>query len=94
MHATKKPWLAFLLSFVLPGAGLCYADKWGWGVVNFVVVQIALLMALNGPVDSPVYEYFHYLVLILSAGSAGVAHAVTAQLTRRHSVSVQSPEHS
>lgn len=33
----KKPWLAFLLSFLIAGAGFGYLGKWSWAVINFVV---------------------------------------------------------
>ena len=34
----KKPWLAFLLNFLLAGAGLAYLRLWLWAVVNLVGV--------------------------------------------------------
>jgi len=37
----KKPWLAFLLSFLLVGAGLAYLGKWGWAAINFFGVIAA-----------------------------------------------------
>lgn len=36
----KRPKVAFWLSFLLPGAGLCYVGQWGWGVLNFVGVLV------------------------------------------------------
>ncbi len=33
----KKPWLAFLLNFLLAGAGLAYLRLWLWAVVNLLV---------------------------------------------------------
>jgi hypothetical protein len=30
----KKPWLAFLLNFILPGAGFAYLGKWAWAAIN------------------------------------------------------------
>jgi hypothetical protein len=32
----KKPWVAFLLSILLTGAGLAYLGKWGWAVLNLL----------------------------------------------------------
>jgi hypothetical protein len=32
----KKPWVAFLLSIFLTGAGLAYLGKWGWAVLNLL----------------------------------------------------------
>ncbi len=31
----KKPWLAFLLNFLLSGAGFLYLRKWKWAAINF-----------------------------------------------------------
>ena len=31
----KKPWLAFLLSFLIAGAGFVYLGKWTWALLNF-----------------------------------------------------------
>ena len=76
MQTTKKPWLAFVLSLVLPGAGLCYLDRWGWGLVNFLIVQAILLAIVLLPLGSQVYESFHYVLLVLAAGSAGLAHSL------------------
>jgi hypothetical protein len=33
----KKPWLAFILNFLLAGAGLAYLGMWLWGIVNLLV---------------------------------------------------------
>lgn len=83
MNTAKKPWVAFVLSLVLPGAGLCYLEKWRWGILNFVVVQAILLSMVLAPLGMEVYEYFHYVLLVLAAGSAGVAHAVATQSPNR-----------
>ncbi len=49
----KKPWVAFLLNFLLPGAGLAYLGKWGWAVLNFAAVLIlAFILASAVPPDS------------------------------------------
>ena len=52
----KKPWVAFLLSILLTGAGLAYLGKWGWAVLNFVVaLAIGITVALTFPdASSPV----------------------------------------
>jgi hypothetical protein len=36
----KKPWLAFILNFLLAGAGLAYLGMWAWGVVNLIGVVL------------------------------------------------------
>jgi hypothetical protein len=83
-HA-KKPWIAFVLSLILPGAGLCYLDKWFWGMLNFLIVQAVLLGIVLLPVGQQIYESFHYVLLVLAAASAGVAHAVATQMLQRAS---------
>jgi hypothetical protein len=52
----KKPWVAFLLSILLTGAGLAYLGKWGWAVLNLVVaLAIGITVALTFPdASSPV----------------------------------------
>jgi len=52
----KKPWVAFLLSILLTGAGLAYLGKWGWAALNFVgALGIGILVALTFPdASSPV----------------------------------------
>jgi hypothetical protein len=30
----KKPWLAFLLNFLISGAGFAYLGKWAWAAIN------------------------------------------------------------
>ena len=53
MLRLKKPWLAFLLSFLLPGAGLWYLGKWKWGFYNLdLVIAIAGVTTILWP-DSP-----------------------------------------
>src|ERR1051325_11905802 len=50
MTTQKKPWVAFLLSILLTGAGLAYLGKWGWAVLNFVVaLGIGILVAFTFP---------------------------------------------
>ena len=52
----KKPWVAFLLSILLTGAGLAYLGKWGWAVLNLVAaLGIGILVAFTLPdASSPV----------------------------------------
>jgi hypothetical protein len=71
----KKPWLAFVFSLLIPGAGLAYLGKWKWALLNFVLVQVPILLIVLKPIPS-LNEHIHYILLALAAGSAGVAHAV------------------
>lgn len=46
----KKPWLAFLLSFLIVGAGFAYLGKWGLAAANFfIAVAIGVVLALFSP---------------------------------------------
>jgi len=81
----KHPGLAFLLSFIIPGAGLWYVGKPGWGLINLLVVMfggIGLLFMFPAEI---IENYFHYLALFCAAGSGGVAHSVALRQTKSHS---------
>jgi hypothetical protein len=41
----KKPILAFILSILLPGAGLAYLGKWLWALYNLAGVVVVNLLA-------------------------------------------------
>ena len=43
----KKPWVAFLLSILLTGAGLAYLGKWGWAVLNLAAAIVIAIIAVN-----------------------------------------------
>jgi membrane protein implicated in regulation of membrane protease activity len=46
----KKPWLAFLLSFLIVGAGFAYLGKWGLAVANFLAaIIIGVCLAVFSP---------------------------------------------
>jgi hypothetical protein len=46
----KKPWLAFLLSFLIVGAGLAYLGKWGLAAANFfVAIAIGVILVIISP---------------------------------------------
>lgn len=74
----KKPWLAFLFSFFLPGAGLWYLGKTWPGIVNLLVVlAIGLLCAFLLPEE--VFEkYRNFITMGCAGGSGGLAQAIAA----------------
>ena len=46
----KKPWIAFLLSFLLAGAGFAYLGKWTWAILNLAgAIAIGLLVYRFSP---------------------------------------------
>ena len=78
----KHPWLAFVLSAVLPGAGLAYLGKWRGALVNFAVaLAIPVLFLLVMPEE--ITERIHYLILTIAVGSGAWAHAAAAQRSER-----------
>jgi hypothetical protein len=41
----KKPWIAFLLNFLVAGAGFAYLGKWAWAGINFAAaIAIGLIV--------------------------------------------------
>lgn len=71
----KRTLIATMLSFFVPGAGLCYVGRWRSGIVNLILVT-ATLLAIYFAATNWFNDYVHYLLLIGMAGSAGAAHAV------------------
>ena len=70
----KSGRLAFLYSFVLPGAGLVYLGKWRAGAVNLAIAILLPVLAVYAMPDGFV-DHIHYLLLVIAAGSGAFAHA-------------------
>ena len=46
----KRPWIAFLLSFLVAGAGFAYLGKWTWAILNFAAaIAVGLLVYRFSP---------------------------------------------
>jgi hypothetical protein len=46
----KKPWLAFLLSFLVVGSGFVYLGKWTWALLNFFgAIAVGLIVYRFSP---------------------------------------------
>ena len=46
----KKPWIAFLLSFLVAGAGFVYLGKWTWAILNFFgAIAVGLIVYRFSP---------------------------------------------
>ena len=79
----KKPFVAFLLSFLLPGAGLAYLGKWKWAMINLLVV-LAIGVVLSLVLPDQIFERYAQLIAIgCSSGSAGLARSLTVQHNQR-----------
>lgn len=77
--ARKRPFLAFLLSYLLPGAGLGYLGMWRWAALNLaVVLLVGFLVALVLPVD--VFDaWIRQIAIGIGGGSGGLAYALAKQ---------------
>lgn len=76
----KKPFLAFLLSFILPGAGLAYLGMWKPALLNLVIVLAggsALVLILPPDVFDHYIRYVGY-------GAAGGSAALAQQLAKQY----------
>ncbi|HMX43064.1 MAG TPA: hypothetical protein PKB12_05040 [Elusimicrobiota bacterium] len=79
----KKPWLAFTLSFLLPGAGLAYLGKWKWAAVNLgFVLSIGVLSGMFLSEDL-LNHYARFIAIGLGAGSAGLAQSLADQMNKK-----------
>lgn len=75
----KSETLAFILNFVLPGAGLLYLGKPIWAAINFgVVLLIGVLLAVVLPADV-LEKGMRYISLGISGGSGGLALVIAKQ---------------
>ena len=79
----KSPFLAFILSFLLPGAGLCYLGKWGWGLVNLAVVLAVGVAAALLLSEEAFEKYIRYMAMGCGGGSGGLAMALAQQMNQQ-----------
>lgn len=80
MLRDRRPLAAGILSLMLPGLGLFYLGYRRAAILNFLLVNAAILMMLW--MDPHVVEHVHYLFLGLAALSAGYAHGVATSSMR------------
>ncbi len=78
----KKPFVAFLLSFLLPGAGLVYIGRWKSALINFAVVLLVGVLAAFVLRDDTFSRYIRYIAFGCAGGSAGLAHQLAAQMNQ------------
>lgn len=76
----KQPFVAFLLSFFLPGAGLAYLGRWKHAALNFGgVLAVGVVAALLLP-----EEWFERGIRYLSFGLAGGSAAYAQAMAKVH----------
>jgi hypothetical protein len=78
----KRPWLAFTLSFFLPGARLWYLGKWTWGFVNLAVVLAVGFIAAFALSEEAFAKYIRLLAVGCASGSGGLALALAQQMNQ------------
>ena len=79
----KKPFLAFLFSFLLPGAGLAYIGKWKWAVINLVVVLLVGVLTGLLLTEEIFDRYIRYVALGCAGGSGGLAQQLAVQMNQK-----------
>jgi hypothetical protein len=78
----KKPSVAFLLNFLLPGAGLAYLGKWKWAIINLAVVLLIGILAAFLLSEDIFDRYIRYVAFGCAGGSGGLAQQLAAQMNR------------
>lgn len=78
----KSPFLAFTLSFFLPGAGLWYLGKLAWGFVNLAVVLVIGFIAALALSEEALEKYIRFLAIGCGSGSGGLAMALAQQMNK------------
>jgi hypothetical protein len=79
----KSPFLAFTFSFFLPGAGLWYLGRLGWGVVNLLGVLAIGAVAVFVLPEEVFDRYIRYVAIGCAGGSGGLAMALAQQINQR-----------
>jgi hypothetical protein len=72
----KKPSVAFILSFLLPGAGLAYLGRWKWAFINLGVVLLIGVAAAFILSDEAFESYGRYIAIGCAGGSGGLAQTL------------------
>jgi hypothetical protein len=79
----KSPYIAFALSFLLPGAGLWYLGKRACAIGNLVAVLTIGILAATALDEDTFERWRRFIAITCCAGSAGGALAVAQQLNQR-----------
>jgi TM2 domain-containing membrane protein YozV len=83
----KKPFVALLLSILLPGAGLAYLGRWKWGLINLAVV-LAVGVGMAYLLSDDVFDRISTGVAAgLAGGSGALARQLAIQINAKAEVS-------
>lgn len=84
----KKPFVAFLLSFLLAGAGLAYLGKWKYAFVNLGVVILIGILAATLLSDDTFEQYIRFISMGCAGGSGGYAYSLATQMNNTNQTDV------
>ena len=79
----KKPFVAFFLSFFLPGAGLVYIGRWKWALINLAVVVLVGVLAELILTEEAFGGYMRYIAFCCAGGSGGLAQHLAVQMNQK-----------
>jgi len=88
----RSPFIAFLLSFFVPGAGLAYLGRWIWALAN---LGLFLLVAVSSAVLLPEDFFMRHVRTIsmtCAAASAVFAHITAVRMKRAHERQLNDPD--
>ena len=78
-----RPFVAFLLNFLLPGTGLIYLGRWKWAIINLaVVICVGILAAFLLP-NAIFDKYIRLIAIGCAGGSAGLARQLAVQMNQK-----------
>ena len=83
MHHDRRPFIAGLLNFLVPGTGLLYLGYRRAALINFGLVNLILVVLTFVWTSPAIIEHIHYVFLGLAALSAGYAHGVATTRTNQ-----------
>jgi hypothetical protein len=78
----KRTSVAFLLNFLLPGAGLAYLGKWKWAIINLAIVLLVGILATFLLPEDIFDRYIRYVAFGCAGGSGGLAQQLATQMNR------------
>ena len=87
----KRPLVAFLLSFLLAGAGLWYLGKWKYGFINLgIILMIGFILTICLP-EELFDKWIHYAAAGCACGSGALAQFFAQQMNERIKNETESP---
>lgn len=74
----KKPWLAFLLNFLIAGAGFAYLGKWIWAGINLVgSIAVGIVFVHYAP------DSINIVSMVIGALNGGIASSAAQSMNAK-----------